>query len=187
MAPASIALWMALMAAALSALLLSPSVNAEQAATPGGTNQVATYVGEQVCARCHQPNNTQFSHTVHAKAFRLNPRNETERRVCEACHGPGSLHVETPTDHSTLIGFTKSWGTPLEVQNGQCMSCHEGGERLHWPGSAHARNLLGCSDCHNPMARFSATGLLARPSISETCQMCHKQQEAEFRRRSHMP
>jgi DmsE family decaheme c-type cytochrome len=51
----------------------------------------------------------------------------------------------------------------------------------------HASNKLGCADCHNPMARFSANGLLKKASITETCQTCHQQQRAEFRKKSHMP
>ena len=149
--------------------------------------QAATYVGEKICARCHDVQDRHFADTLHAKVFRQNPRNELERQVCEACHGPGSNHVANPTDRSALIGFTKDWGTSTDVQNGQCLACHDGGQRLHWPGSTHATSLLGCSDCHNPMARFSTTGLLAKQSISETCQTCHAQQKAEFRRRSHMP
>ena len=184
--PRWVALRTAAVLAVLALLLVQPAA-AQPATAPATATQVATYVGEQVCSRCHQPNEVHFGHTLHARIFRQNPRNETERRVCEACHGPGSIHVTTPTDHSALIGFTKDWGTPTDVQNAQCLNCHQGGERLHWPGSTHARNLLGCSDCHNPMARFSATGLLAKATISETCQTCHKQQEAEFRRRSHMP
>jgi DmsE family decaheme c-type cytochrome len=37
------------------------------------------------------------------------------------------------------------------------------------------------------MAQFSANGLLKKPSITETCQTCHQQQRAEFRKGSHMP
>jgi DmsE family decaheme c-type cytochrome len=37
------------------------------------------------------------------------------------------------------------------------------------------------------MARFSANGLMKKASITETCQSCHQQQRAEFRKRSHMP
>ncbi len=149
--------------------------------------QAAAYVGEKTCARCHDVQDRHFANTLHAKIFRENPKNELERQVCEACHGPGSHHAKNPTDRSALIGFTKDWGTPTDVQNGQCLNCHDGEQRQHWPGSTHANNLLGCADCHNPMARLSATGLLAKPSISETCQMCHLQQKAEFRRRSRMP
>lgn len=165
----------------------------------------ATYVGEQVCVSCHQVENNHFGHTTHAKIFRQNPKNEVERQVCEACHGPGSLHVEeekreeqnstlqasdhplTEADRSLIIGFTKAWGTPIEKQNGQCLGCHTGGQRMHWPGSTHDVNKLACSDCHNPMARFAGNSLLKKQSITDTCQTCHSQQRAEFRKRSHMP
>jgi len=144
-------------------------------------------VGEKACTVCHALINEHFSHTSHAKAFRLNPRNEREGRVCEACHGPGSLHVKNPTDKTTLIGFTRRSGTPVEVMNGQCLGCHPGGPRIHWSGSIHESSQLACSDCHNPMAKFSREGLLRRESVVETCYGCHQQQRAEFRRRSHMP
>ena len=173
----------------LAALLLifSTGQAAAEAETAATGQDGATYVGEQACARCHAADNQKFGHTLHAKVFRQNPKNEMEKQVCEACHGPGSLHAATPTDHSNLIGFTKEWGTPIAKQTDQCLSCHKGGQRLHWPGSIHATNKLSCSDCHNPMSRFSANGLLKKSSITETCQSCHKQQEAEFKRRSHMP
>jgi len=58
---------------------------------------------------------------------------------------------------------------------------------MYWEGSIHQINKMSCSDCHNPMARFSATGLLKKASISDTCQTCHQQQRAEFRKKSHMP
>ncbi|MGZ5074675.1 MAG: hypothetical protein ACXWBL_16145, partial [Usitatibacter sp.] len=53
----------------------------------------AEYVGEKVCIKCHDVEAKHFGLTQHARAFRQNPRNELEGRVCEACHGPGSLHV----------------------------------------------------------------------------------------------
>jgi DmsE family decaheme c-type cytochrome len=145
------------------------------------------YVGEKACTACHTVVNEHFSHTTHAKAFRLNPRTEREARVCEACHGPGSDHAKNPADKSALVGFTRRAATPVAAMNGQCLSCHEGGALIHWPGSLHESSELACSDCHNPMARFSREGLLRRESVTETCYTCHAQQRAEFRRRSHMP
>jgi len=158
-----------------------------QAQTATGQTTNATYTGEKVCIECHGQENTHFSLTLHAKAFRLNPKNENERRVCETCHGPGSLHAKDTKNKDLIIGFTKEWGTPIEKQTGQCLSCHQGGNRMHWPGSAHASNKLSCSDCHNPMAKFSASGLLKKSSINETCMSCHQQQRSEFHKRSHMP
>ena len=170
-------------------VLLGLGVLFVQAATaqPAPAKPAPHDVGEAVCLRCHATENEHFSHTVHARVFRQNPRNDRERRGCEACHGPGSAHVADATDRSAIIGFTRAWGTAIETQNAQCMACHQGRQRLYWPGSAHASNQLGCSDCHNTMARFSANGLLRTSSVTETCLGCHAQQRAEFRKRSHMP
>lgn len=161
---------------------------------PGPTspsdNGGATYVGEAVCIACHTTQNKQFTHTAHAAAFRLNPKNELQQRSCEACHGPGSNHLKdpaSPANRTALIGFTKEWGTPVEKQNGMCLTCHQGGPAMFWSSSTHATNQLACSDCHNPMAKVSATGLLKKPTINETCYTCHQQQRAEFAKRSHMP
>ena len=153
-------------------------------------NGGAVYVGEAVCIACHATQNKQFTHTQHANVFRLNPKNEKEKLSCEACHGPGSNHLKdpaNPANHGALVGFTREWGTPVEKQTSMCLSCHQGGQAMFWPGSAHATNQLSCSDCHNPMARFSASGLLKKPSVNETCYTCHQQQRAEFAKRSHMP
>lgn len=147
----------------------------------------ARVVGEKVCANCHSTEQNLFGHTQHAKVFRQNPRNDTEKAVCEACHGNGSLHAADTKNKALIIGFSKEWGTPVAKQTAQCLNCHEGGQRQNWEGSIHQRNKLSCSDCHNPMARFSTNGLMKKPSITETCQSCHQQQRAEFKKKSHMP
>lgn len=171
-------------AIAALALFFSAGTLAADEVTASNT---ATFVGEEVCASCHETEKKNFGHTLHAKVFRQAPKNQLEKQVCEACHGPGSLHATDPTDRSKLIGFTKNWGTPQSEQNAKCLTCHEGGNRMNWPGSIHQTKKLACSDCHNPMAKFSASGLLKKPSITETCQTCHQQQRAEFRKKSHMP
>ena len=147
----------------------------------------ATYIGMQACLQCHEHAGEHYRQTMHGKAFELNPRGDVESQVCEACHGPGSLHAEETWDKNLIIGYTRYWGTPVEKQNAQCLDCHQGGQRLHWSSSTHDRNNVACSDCHNPMYDYSATGALKKKSIAETCYTCHPQQRAEFRRRSHMP
>ncbi len=170
-----------------TAALLLGLLPARQALADTDPMVNARIVGEKRCGECHDTEKTLFGHTQHAKVFRENPRNDTEKSVCEACHGNGSLHVADTKDRSRIIGFSKEWGTPVARQNAQCLNCHSGGQRLHWPGSIHASNTMACSDCHNPMARFSANGLMKKASITDTCQSCHQQQRAEFRKRSHMP
>ena len=175
----------------LGALLLQAQVVRADANTATdrmvtGINEGATYVGMQTCQQCHSSEDAHYAGTTHFKAF-SNPRNELEGKMCEACHGPGSKHVENATDRNALIGFTREWGTPVTKQAAQCLQCHSGGERINWEGSVHQINRLSCSDCHNPMAKFSQTGLLKKPSIVETCLTCHQEKRAEFSRRSHMP
>jgi DmsE family decaheme c-type cytochrome len=146
-----------------------------------------SYVGEKACMSCHQQEANNWAHTIHAKVFDLNPQNALQARGCEACHGPGSEHVKNPSDLSKIISFSSKSKTPVPAQNGQCLACHSGGPRIFWHSSIHETNNLACSDCHNPMANFSSHGLTARESINETCFSCHKEQRAEFSRRSHMP
>ena len=110
----------------------------------------ATYIGEKACIECHGQESAHFKETLHSKVFHLNPRNEQERQVCETCHGPGSLHAKDTKNKALIIGFTKAWNTPIETQNGQCLSCHQGGNRLHWPGSRHRappRSPIARSNC----------------------------------------
>ncbi len=148
--------------------------------------QEATFTGPSKCSTCHSEQNLSFTHTSHSAAFRSNPATPDEAQVCEACHGPGSKHARKTGDKSLIIGFTRSWGTPIEVQNAKCLGCHQGGQRLLWSGSMHETQRIACSDCHNPMAKLADRSLLRKATISETCETCHAQQRAEFRRRSHM-
>jgi DmsE family decaheme c-type cytochrome len=176
--------------AAVTAPTVTTNVDPAMAVKSGDLDMDdATFVGEKVCAECHRVENNHFGHTTHAKVFRENPKNDLEKRVCEACHGPGSKHAtkENNKNRAFIIGYTREWRTPIAKQNATCMACHKGGQRLHWSGSTHATNDLSCSDCHNPMVRYSRTGLLKKASVSETCETCHQQQRLEFSKRSHMP
>jgi DmsE family decaheme c-type cytochrome len=157
-------------------------------AAPGaGDPEPRTYLGQNICSACHRLEDQNWAHTIHAKVFNLNPRNALEERGCEACHGPGSAHIQNPREPLSIIRFSQRSQTPIAAQNAQCLTCHRGGQRIFWQGSVHETNDLACSDCHNPHSNFSTRGLTARQSVNETCFQCHAEQRAEFRRRSHKP
>jgi DmsE family decaheme c-type cytochrome len=147
----------------------------------------ARAVGEKTCIACHQLEADHFTHTLHALGLHAANRSDPTIPVCEACHGPGSEHAAKPQVKGLIIGYTRNSGTPIATQTATCLSCHGGGARDLWAGSVHQRNDLSCSDCHNPMAKFSVEGSMAKASISDTCARCHKDVRLQFDRRSHMP
>ncbi len=144
-------------------------------------------IGEASCASCHSLETEHFAHTAHALGMAVALRANPNAATCEACHGPGSEHAKAPTVPGNIIAFTHNGGTSIETQASTCLSCHQGGQRDHWLGSVHQRNDVSCSDCHNPMGKFSVEGLMASQSITETCATCHKDIRVQFNRRSHMP
>ena len=154
---------------------------------PNAAAPNATPTGEAVCTSCHALEDEHFSHTIHALGLRAAAAGNPDAPVCEACHGAGSEHAKNPAQKGLIIGFTHESGTPKTVQTETCLACHKGGARDHWLGSVHQRNDLSCSDCHNPMGKFSPEGSMARASINETCATCHRDIRAQFDRRSHMP
>lgn len=127
--------------AALGVMLLPATAGAASDPAAGGPMANARYVGEKRCGECHDTERELFGHTQHAKAFRSNPRDDVERALCEACHGPGSLHVANSNDKSRIIGFSKDWGTPVSVQNAKCLGCHSGGPTR---GEALFEPCIGC-------------------------------------------
>lgn len=159
--------------------------NARVAANPLAPD--AKLVGEKTCIACHQLEADHFTHTLHSLGLHVANRSDPNIPVCEACHGPGSAHAQNPLGKGLIIAYTKNGGTPIETQTKTCLTCHAGGPRDHWLGSVHQRNGLSCSDCHNPMSKFSVEGSMAKMSINDTCAQCHKDIRQQFNRRSHMP
>ncbi|EIL89387.1 cytochrome C family protein [Rhodanobacter fulvus Jip2] len=144
-------------------------------------------VGAKTCVACHAQENVQASHSLHVASFRAGAANSGPQAACESCHGPGSEHAKDPTAPGKIIAFTHDAKTSPQVQAGVCLSCHAGGARQHWIGSIHQTRDLSCTDCHNPMAKLSPEGVLAKSSINEVCSTCHQDIRAKFNRRSHMP
>lgn len=176
------------------ALLAAGLLSTGAAGTAAPDDEAATqlpadegYLGIELCKACHALETEHWKETVHADAFLRNARTPLERRTCEACHGPGAGHMADPKDPTKIVAFTRGGDLPSDEMNAACLQCHAGGPRIHWAGSMHEAQDLSCSDCHNPMARTSPTGLLREASVNATCFGCHPAQRVEFRKRSHMP
>lgn len=119
----------------------------------------AQYVGQETCQACHTVQHANFQKTTHSRLDR-EPSWKGKVTGCEACHGPGSSHVELmaqvpegqkPTQPSGQLAIRS-----LKLQNetakqisDTCLACHSGKEEHNnFRRGEHWRNNVGCTDCH---------------------------------------
>ena len=137
----------------------------------------AKYVGSEACADCHGDMVQSFKRTIHGRIadFEI-PKGVTSG--CEACHGPGSLHVESE-DPSKIISFKNL--DPAQ-KSGLCLKCHT---LMHWRSSEHALNAVDCTQCHS-IHSAKAKHLLVKAE-PKGCYECHPDIESKFTYPSHHP
>jgi len=123
------------------------------------------YIGAAACAGCHDRQHGWLRGSVHEKA----PVQEGEEPGCEACHGAGSRHLESPAT-DTIINFRTEESA---LRSGRCLRCHEGVQT-----GRHTRDKVACNDCH---ARTNSEAFHSlRPGTGEklvqarACRPCHE-------------
>lgn len=200
-------------------LVLLVLVVSAQANTPSNRTKPQNspdYVGSDMCKTCHETQFQAITRTQMGKVLFQAPRNDLERRGCEACHGPGRSHIEaltgdsaTPTSaqgnqQASNIGYILTFGkkstASAATQNAACLQCHEQGLRMFWRGSPHESRGLTCATCHQAhvaapstrgegrfMEPLADNRAFVRTTQMEVCFQCHKMRRAQLMRSSHMP
>ena len=161
----------------------------QSGAQDDATERAAEYVGDEVCAACHEGLLGAFNQTVHARVHAKRPEHmDGLQTACESCHGPGSQHVAQGGGKGAgMRSFAAVSGEAAHQDAEACLSCHAGDERRHWEGSSHDLAEVSCASCHKVMEAVSSGGLLARRTQTETCSSCHLLPRSRLARRSHMP
>jgi DmsE family decaheme c-type cytochrome len=123
-------------------------------------------VGKERCLDCHDEKK-QTLLKVHAN--------------CESCHGPGSVHVESPS--SETIAYPDATA---------CLTCHQYNDarRLTWKWSEHRQANLACMDCHSAHKESFRKPDVRFPYLdpkSALCMQCHANKVGQFRMTSHHP
>lgn len=146
---------------------------ATQALIKAETNeqQKASYVGGEICLTCHSDYDAKIKGSKHAILFENEDRIGA-KRACEACHGPGSLHVDGGGDVENIIRFTAKQGSER-----MCLECHKSGAVGSWRTSKHAEEGKTCSTCHR-MHEKNET--LLKASQPELCFQCHENKKGEM-------
>ncbi len=132
----------------------------------------AEYVGSEDCAMCHEGIATKFAGATHAK---LHVEGGNAKAIgCEACHGPGSVHVQGGGGLFTIVNPGRSPEA--------CFQCHldKRGEFALPNTHPVMSGEMSCVDCHDPHAGPAAPGGVGSTSVTDTCLKCHVQQRGPF-------
>jgi DmsE family decaheme c-type cytochrome len=104
--------------------------------------------------------------------------------MCSSCHGDLSAHNKTPRVKG-LVPVTFGKKAAVEPQNEACLTCHQGGTRIHWQGSKHERTQQTCASCHRVHA--AQDPVMVAETQASVCFDCHKDRRAEMHRLSTHP
>jgi DmsE family decaheme c-type cytochrome len=143
--------------------------------------------GDAQCTRCHDESEEYpvlaIGKTKHGTVA------DGRTPSCTSCHGASDTHVNKPADALERPKpdrmFGKKSATPVAARNDACLTCHQGGNRIHWQMSAHAAGDVSCASCHQVHAAHDK----ARDKLTQTevCFACHKEQRAQINRPSRHP
>jgi DmsE family decaheme c-type cytochrome len=81
--------------------------------------------------------------------------------------------------------FGAKSGTPVAVQNANCLGCHRSNAAHDWATSAHAANNVACADCHQ--LHVEKDPVQSTVTQIEVCTNCHQQQRGDLSLPSHHP
>ena len=140
----------------------------------------AAYVGSESCMDCHDDIGDFYKDSPHAVARNLSIPG-TAIGGCEACHGPGSRHIEEDGEGFIITAEILA-GLDEAGKADMCTQCHIA-HRTEWAGGPHAGSGTTCADCHADQVHFGGTakpaGEFGNPA--EFCLQCHTAQVADFR------
>ena len=169
-----------LLAAALQGLVLAFGIALGAQAADAGSKDLVLR-GDAVCTTCHDSGMT--PHVLEIGKTTMGTTADPRTPSCVSCHGESLKHRQG--DGMPDRTFDKKSQTPIAERNAACLTCHQGGERIHWTRSPHQNNEVACTSCHQVHTQHDK--VRDRKTQTEVCFTCHKTQRAEMRRASRHP
>ena len=134
------------------------------------------YVGGDLCAECHVDQAAKFEGTTHDNILAYLADEPAGLGGCEACHGPGSTHVEMAGVGEP--GFLEAMNS--DPDPGACTTCHV--EQIAEFSLPERHNVLEgfmvCSDCHDPHGSFNDA--FVKSAGNQNCVACHADKEGPW-------
>ena len=140
--------------------------------------------GEQTCLKCHSTDAKVVPILQTPHAVKGDPHAPFGQDGCESCHGPSAAHVATRANEPAIV-FKGPAISSVDAMNKACLSCHDNGLRMNWPGSQHQTSDTACVSCHT--IHVKKDPVLKKETQPEKCFTCHSQQRAESFELSHHP
>jgi len=166
----------------VSALWFVPGYAAEKESEPAYSEERTAS-----CLECHDETEEypvySIFHTVHGTTG--DSRSPAGSEGCESCHGPSGKHADKPRKNSPAVSFGPKWIADASDRIEVCASCHADSTRIHWDGSAHEKEDLTCTECHQSHANNDA--VTDKNQQAGICFNCHKTQQAELNLPSRHP
>jgi DmsE family decaheme c-type cytochrome len=146
---------------------------------PAHREQVFTRGGAEACLHCHSGDRM--------RAVKNSPHGNMENMYtplatqgCEACHGPGSIHISRAhggAGFPKMIDFGRGPNfSPRDTQIEACLACHheeKGGRSvIEWYSSSHNRKNINCSTCHE--IHVETDPMENADQQVATCRRCHR-------------
>ena len=156
-------------------------MSADEPSEPPRQKRIPTYtqLGADDCLRCHSGEKMRaVQASPHGNAD--HPATPASGQACEACHGPGSIHVSRAhggQGFPPLRMFGRGdTAAPREEQLNVCLGCHanedSGLQPITFIGSPHDRRTINCSSCHTVHAVSDA--MRDQQTQFNTCRRCHR-------------
>jgi predicted CXXCH cytochrome family protein len=136
----------------------------------------AQYTGNQSCLACHTNYVRQFPASPHAR-LHFAPNAKIGASGCEACHGPGSKHIEAGGGRGKFILNPGKDATA-------CFNCHLETHAEFTLPQHHPvlEGKMNCVQCHDPHGAdiMKPAGGLAMSRLNQSCAQCHRDQAKPF-------
>ncbi len=142
----------------------------------------------KTCTNCHDtPAVLGVLHTAHG--VKADTRTKIGEEGCQSCHGESTAHAGRPPEGQPrpkpAVVFSGPAASPVAERNKACSGCHQGGEVVHWAGSAHDTADVPCSACH--ASHKTQDPVLGKTTQAPICFTCHAEQRAAAVKPSHHP
>ena len=141
----------------------------------------ATFVGADTCLACHEGMNKAIEGTPHGRTAL--PRSPAATQGCESCHGPGSRHIEDPSDNTSIRKFAKM--APRAAAEA-CQTCHANSATPRWDGASTTRGTcrVSCHSVHTPKSPHAQLGGHADRAVQHLPPRAGEQDQARVACRS---